>query len=147
MNLIPFENIQISSPLKKEEILRRIAGQLQHTTQFGNAFHKDSLKKYEGFVTSNEFKFRRILKSGMNSFIPIIHGKIETESTKSSIFIKIRLHPFVYIMTTFLTLFGLFVFFLNPSLIGLLFPFVPYALSLVFYNIESKMAKDDLIQF
>ena len=75
MNLIPFENIEIKSPLTKSEVENAIKSNIAWTTELGISFTKKSTLDYEGFVENGTFKIRRILKSGRNSFIPIVTGK------------------------------------------------------------------------
>jgi hypothetical protein len=78
----------LQSNRQKEEILNAVSGKLEHTKIFGLAFHKDSWKQYEGFTDQNRFKFRRILKTGMNSFIPIVQGDVRPIDDGSLINIK-----------------------------------------------------------
>ena len=106
MNLLPFENLKIESPLTRLEIENAIKNNITLNTELGLSFSKNSMKDYEGFVDDNKFKFRRILKSGMNSFIPIISGVIEQKENGSQIELKLRLHKIIIIFAVIMTLFS-----------------------------------------
>ena len=147
MNFKLYENIEIISSLKKESILSRISGQLEYTTLFGNAFHKKSWKKYEGFVDNSGFKFRRILKYGANSFILIVQGGVKQTTYECIIRVKLRLHNIVYILLGIITLISLSIFFMESGWTEILFVLFPYLFCLFFYYHESKLVKDDLKSF
>ena len=182
--LIPYEKIELTSSRNTNEIKSGIGLKLEWTETFGMAFHKKSFKKYEGWIINNEFKFRRILKSGNNSFIPIVSGKIIQENQSSKIEVDIRFHKFAYILLVCFIVFSVLLIGLdlfpsqnNDILInsdiqienirkilnedkyseyfskeeasrnigsGLFFIILPYIVSLIFFNIESKLVKDDL---
>lgn len=105
MNFIPFENITISSPLTNGEIEDVIKHTIESNTKLGLTFTKDSIKEYEGFVGNKNFRIRRILKSGINSFIPIVSGSIHKKENGSKIQLKLRLHKIVSILAIVMTLF------------------------------------------
>lgn len=114
MNLVPFENIEIRSPLSKSEVLNTVRRNIEWTTNLGMTFTKNSLREYEGYIESNAFKIRRILKGGMNSFIPIVSGTvIEHENNSSRIILKLRLHKVVIIFCIVMTVFAGFLFIIN----------------------------------
>lgn len=146
MIFAPFENIKITSTLSKKEIIERVRSRVEYTSQFGMSFQKGSFKDYDGYVNENEFKFRRILKSGRNSFIPTVYGKIENNSGYSIILMQIRFHPIVYILLIFLTVFCGSFLFVNLSIGNFLFFLFPYIFCIVFYNMESKLLKNELIK-
>jgi hypothetical protein len=107
MNLLPFQNIEIDSPLRKSEIESSIKNNIAWTTELGMSFTKNSLREYEGFVENGTFKIRRILKSGRNSFIPIVTGTISGSGNNGSrIRLKLRLHKVVMILAIVMTLFS-----------------------------------------
>ena len=184
ISLIPFEKLTLTSDRKLEEIQSSIGSRLEWTETFGMAFHKKSFRKYEGWIKNGEFKFRRILKSGRNSFIPIVSGKICQDSERVKIDTRIEFHKFVSIFLIGYISFALIMFALNISsrqsndtiietipeienvkeLLGeekyneifqqkeqssnsgfsLLFVIVPYLISVIFFNIESRIVKNDL---
>jgi hypothetical protein len=107
MNLLPFQSIEIDSPLRKSEIESSIKNNIAWTTELGMSFTKNSLREYEGFVENGTFKIRRILKSGRNSFIPIVTGTISGSGNNGSrIRLKLRLHKVVMILAIVMTLFS-----------------------------------------
>tara|TARA_B100000809_G_C14747534_1_gene390872 strand:- start:54 stop:500 length:447 start_codon:yes stop_codon:yes gene_type:complete len=142
MNFLPYENIQLISPLDKGLVLSKINNQLEETRLFGFAFHKGSWKKYEGFIENDNFKFRRILKSGSNSFIPIVQGQIVNTEKGSLIKLKIRLHKFVYALLIIMSIISLTSF--TFSLSGILFLVAPYLICTFLFIYESKIMKTDL---
>jgi len=184
ISLIPFEKLTLTSDRKLDEIQSSLGNRLEWTETFGMAFHKKSFRKYEGWIKNGEFKFRRILKSGRNSFIPIVTGKICEESEKVKINARIEFHKFVSIFLICFIFFALIMFALDISsrqsndtiietiseienvkeLLGeekyneiftkkeqsndigfsLLFVIVPYFISVIFFNIEARIVKNDL---
>ena len=106
MNLLPFENIEIESPLTKNEIENVIKNNIVWNTDLGMTFTKNPIREYEGFIDNGTFKLRRIFKKGMNSFVPIVTGTIsDSENCVSRIGLKLRLHKFVSIFYIVVTIF------------------------------------------
>ena len=124
ISLMPYESIELTSSFNIDEIKSVLGNKLEWTEMFGLAFHKKSFKKYEGWINNDEFKFRRILKSGSNSFIPIVSGKIIRENQNSKIEVNIRFHRFVNIF---------------------LICFIAFALLLIGLNLFSSQNNDILI--
>jgi hypothetical protein len=106
MNLFPFENIVISSPLSENEIKNSLKNNIEWNTELGMTFNKNSIRDYEGFVQGGKFKIRRILKSGINSFIPIVTGDVVEKVNGSQIELKFRLHKSVAILAIIFTIFS-----------------------------------------
>jgi hypothetical protein len=107
MNLLPFENIEIESPLTESETENAIKKNIAWTTDLGMTFTKNSIREYEGFIDNGTFKIRRILKSGMNSFIPIVTGTIsDSGNSGSRIGLKLRLHKVVMTLAIVMTIFS-----------------------------------------
>jgi len=106
MNLLPFENIDYDSPLTENEVRTSISNNVAWNTKLGLTFTKNTIMEYEGFVDTENFKIRRILKSGRNSFIPTVTGKISKKSGGTKIELKLRLHKVVMIFAVLMTLFS-----------------------------------------
>ena len=106
MNFLPFENIEFDCALTKTEIENRVRNKIAWNTELGITFTKDPMKDYEGFVDQDTFKIRRVLKSGMNSFIPKASGTITKQTSSSKVELKIRLHKMVVIFMVFAMLFS-----------------------------------------
>ena len=105
MNLLPFEKLELKSSLTENEILTKLKNDVEENTVLGLTFTTNSNKDYEGFVNNNTFKIRRILKSGMNSFIPTVSGIIIENKTGTKIRIKIQLHKVISIFLIVMTMF------------------------------------------
>ena len=144
MNLLPFENRSIDSHLSLADVKLSIEGNIALTTVFGIASSKNTSREYEGYIQQHSFKLRRVLKSGQNSFIPIVSGDITEHNDGSQIELKFRLHPYVYLIVVAMTLFSLFLVITSFSMIGVLMLFAPYVVSTVFYTIEMKVVKTKL---
>lgn len=106
MTLLPFENVKLYSTLSQNEVENTIKNNIAWNKELGITFTKNSLKDYEGFVENRTFKIRRILKFGVNSFIPIVSGNISQTSNGSIIELKLRLHKIVMVFTIIFTLFS-----------------------------------------
>ncbi len=145
ISLIPYEKLRITSLVELEDIKTSLGNKLEWTEIFGMSFHKTSDKKYEGWIRNKEFKLRRILKGGINSFIPIVSGKIFQETDKLKVSMTIKLHWFVSFFLLAFIIFSLILFDTDNIRFSLLFMILPYFISVVFFNIESKIVKADLI--
>lgn len=106
MNLLPFENIVIFSPLSKNEIKNSLKNNIEWNTELGMTFNKNAIRDFEGFVKGGKFKIRRILKSGINSFIPIVTGHIIDNINGSKIELRLKLHKVVTILAIVFTIFS-----------------------------------------
>jgi hypothetical protein len=106
MNLLPFENIVIFSPLSKNEIKNSLKNNIEWNTELGMTFNKNAIRDFEGFVKGGKFKIRRILKSGINSFIPIVTGHIIDNINGSKIELRLKLNKVVTILAIVFTIFS-----------------------------------------
>tara|TARA_R110002051_G_C8403527_1_gene448937 strand:- start:60 stop:521 length:462 start_codon:yes stop_codon:yes gene_type:complete len=145
MNFTPFENTELLSSLKKVEITEIINNNIEFTPKLGLTFKKNTNKHYEGIITEDIFKIRRILKSGKNSFIPIVYGKISEFEKGTLIRMKLRLHPIITLFLIVFTVFsGSLLFFGTLNWHNLLMFILPYFMCTVFFNYESNIIKTDL---
>jgi len=112
-NLIPYDSLTITSSMKKDEIITTLNSNISRNTNFAQVYNRNSSKDYEGFLTDKEFRIRRIMKIGYNSFIPIVIGKFQKQ--ENEILITIRPHKFVLIFMGFIVLFGLSMFILTSN--------------------------------
>ena len=103
--LIPYYEGTIESNLSKEEIKVKLLLELDIVEKFTYSVRRDTFKDYEGFIKGDKFQFRRILKSGRNSFIPTVQGILKQSTDKTKILINVQLNKFV---SAFLLLFCLF---------------------------------------
>ena len=103
--LIPYYEGTIESNLSKEEIKVKLLLELDIVEKFTYSVRRDTFKDYEGFIKGDKFEFRRILKSGRNSFIPTVQGILKQSTDKTKILINVQLNKFV---SAFLLLFCLF---------------------------------------
>ena len=143
MNLFPFENIVIDSPLTKSEIENAVKSNVAWNTELGMSFTKNSSREYEGFTDDGAFKIRRILKSGQNSFIPIVSGTIsENGNNGSKVELKLRLHKLVMFIMTLFPVLIITNFLSSGSLMQPLLFGVFYLIAMYFYNYEADIVKD-----
>lgn len=84
-NLIPFKKGVLVSKMDCYNIESTIKRNIEWAENLGLYYHRESHKKYEGFVKGNSFRFRRIIKFGHNSFIPILSGNCETNDEETYI--------------------------------------------------------------
>lgn len=96
MRIFPNKNIEILSPLKKDEVIEKFKQNIEYTDRFGimGIRHK-SFRDYEGYIDNDKIKFRRILKVGANSFIPQMCGLISETENQTSIKLNARLHKVI----------------------------------------------------
>ncbi len=116
MTLLPFENIEIESPLTEGEIENAIKNNVAWRTEFRPSIAQNSYHEFEGFVDSGTFKIRRILKWGRTPFIPLVTGTISKSGNGSKVQLKFRLHKFVMRFLIVMTIFHSIMFL--PSLIS-----------------------------
>lgn len=145
MNFTPFENTELISSLKKDKIAEIINENIEHSPELGLTFKKNSYKYYEGIITDHKFKIRRILKSGINSFIPIVYGEISELEKGTLVEMKLRLYPTIKLFLIVFTIFSGSLLFLGAfTWNGILLFIAPYLMSTVFFNYESNSVKTDL---
>ncbi|MDR0316243.1 MAG: hypothetical protein LBH97_05010, partial [Treponema sp.] len=94
MNFLPWENIEYTTKLTKEEIINQINNVVEPKGVFW-IFKKYSYgKPYDGEIFENRFKIRRITWY-RNSFFPIIEGNILENEEQRTVNIKMRYTYFV----------------------------------------------------
>ena len=111
--LLPFDNFIIESSMDKKEVLQRLLSNIEINENF-NSGKKSSFKSYEGYITEQGFQFRRILKKGINSFIPVVIGSFDNQRN-NAIRVKIRLNKFVLIFLSIFILFDIGLFFASSN--------------------------------
>lgn len=103
----PSKTIEFTTPLKKEEVINKLNSNLDQTEDFGIiGVRRQSFRNYEDFIKDDSIQFRRILKNGANSFIPLFKGSIETKGNKTSIKLHADLHIFVKVLLTIMKCFA-----------------------------------------
>jgi hypothetical protein len=143
MNLLPFENIEIESPLSKSEVVNTVRRNIEWKTDLGMTFTKNSFREYEGYTENNTFKLRRILKSGINTFIPIVTGTVlDFDNDSSRIVLKLRLHKGVMIFGVVMTIFAGIL--LVTSLLSSPLPYISSEEYLKELSIDEQLKKDIL---
>ena len=144
MNLLPYTRKELTSSLEREVFLSRIKSQLEPTEIFGISFSKKSTKNYEGFINGNHFKFRRILKSGRNSFIPIVDGVIENNVNGCILHITIKFHRLLYILLSAFLVFQIILLLTAPSFTGLFILIATYIIPVIVFNNELRAVVSNL---
>jgi len=113
IKLIPCESFTLKTYLSKDEIISRLNSKIDYNKKLSYIPNKNTYKEYEGYTTTNGFVIRRIWKNLRNSFIPLIIGEFGNKSHQ--IDIKIRPAKFVIIFSVFISVFGLFMFFMSSD--------------------------------
>jgi len=119
MNLIPVHTEILVSSLTSQEVVRR----LDVVTK--DIYNQDveefqPLKKFNGKVNKSSFHLSLGVESG-ETFLPLIHGKIDPTSTGSILFLKYTLFPgavfFLYFWLLVTLMIGLFFLMVEKDLI------------------------------
>lgn len=96
MRICPNRNIEILSTLSKDEVIDKFRLNIEFTERLRiMGIRHQSFRDYEGHINNDKVLFRRILKSGMNSFIPQISGVISESDSGTKIQLNARLHKVV----------------------------------------------------
>jgi hypothetical protein len=152
MTFLPWENVEYSTKLTKDEIINRINNVVEPKGVFW-IFKKYSYgKPYDGEIYENGFKISRIIFY-RNPFSPIIEGNIFENEERRTISIKMRCIKFVI---GFMSIwFGVVLFLLlitiitaksviniMPSIIGILIIiFLGYIIMIGAFKFESIKSK------
>jgi hypothetical protein len=90
------KNIELLSTLTKDEVIEKISQNIEYVGELRiTGIRHNSFRNYEGYINKDEIKFRRILKSGANSFIPQISGRITDMDNKTYLQLNARLHKVI----------------------------------------------------
>lgn len=96
MSICPNKTIELLSTLTKDEVIEKISRNMEYVESFRiSGMRHNSFRDYEGNINRDEIKFRRILKSGANSFIPQISGRITELDDKTYLRLNARLHKVI----------------------------------------------------
>lgn len=134
MNIFPYDKFEINTSLSINEALSKINESIVPP-------NRNSDKDFEGQVDRNEFEFSRILKSGRNSFIPIVNGKVKDSINGCTVKVTIRLNYAVYLLMTFFILFDLSLIYFSFNWSNVFFLAIAYLLPTFFFNIETNTVK------
>lgn len=100
MKFIPYEKYHLKTTLAPNEVLKRLANNIEPTNIFRDNFFKTETKKaYVGDINNNTFEISRVI-TGRNSWLPIIEGYVTKNEIGSIIHMKMQFHPLVLIFTT-----------------------------------------------
>jgi hypothetical protein len=101
MKFLPFDSIIYKTKLKEEEVKKRLANNVAATKYMGLVISNvDYDKPYRGTIDGNSFAIRRRIQY-RNSFVPTLHGLIESDYVDTIIRIKMRLRIFVMLFLIF----------------------------------------------
>ena len=137
MNLLPYENIEYTTPFSATEVKEIIANNIA----LSSGLNKNSIYDYEGHMEGNSFTIRRILKSYRNSYLPTATGVISKYGTGSRIELKLRLHKVIYIFTIVISLF-LLLHFIMPFIASANYEYDPQILE----SLDDEVLKESLRQ-
>jgi hypothetical protein len=97
VKLLPFHRFEITSPLRREEVLAAISSRLEERKWFAVRMPgAQNDERFEGAVTADSFNITRIM-GYRNSFAPVIDGKVHEAGRFSRIVITMQLHIVVLI--------------------------------------------------
>lgn len=100
-NILPFENYIITTILSVDEVLKRIADNIQQKQSFSfTTFSPNYTKPYTGQIIGTTFTMIRNINY-RNSFLPIIKGQITTHLGQTQVNIKMRPSTVVLIFISF----------------------------------------------
>lgn len=143
MKFLPIENIVYKSSLKEDELIERLAKQVEFRNTFIN---HDSRKFFEGQIVNNKFEIERKINY-RNSFLPKILGAIETDTDGTKIYVNMKLNVFAKIFSIiwcgFMLLLGIVllsknIFELQPFYMIVFL----YIMTMVFFKFESIKSKE-----
>jgi hypothetical protein len=99
MKLLPYENIEILSPLSPPEAQSALKREVKSLKLSGFGFASSEEHAYfDGFLENYQFKFNRKINY-RNSFLPTISGSINSDLMGSRVVAKMRLAPVVSIFS------------------------------------------------
>lgn len=115
-------------------------------------------KPYEGRIEDDDFKLNRIIDYAMNSFLPVIEGKIQRDSKGTIVHIRMRMMNVVLIYWILCMLFAIYLTFafatmteypgFDPlALIGVGFLIFGYLLAFFSFKYESRKSIKDLAEY
>ncbi len=100
-NILPFENYILKTKLSVDEVLNRLADNIQKEQGFVfSNFNNNYTKSYSGQIIGMTFRMSRNINY-RNSFLPVITGQISTCIGQTQISIKMRPVTFVLIFISF----------------------------------------------
>jgi hypothetical protein len=158
MKFLPYENIIYKTRLRQDEVIRRLAENLEPRKSRNSLFgDRGPAKTYEGEIAGSTFHIQRIIYQ-RNSWLPVISGVVEKEPDGTVIKLKMQLSIFVIIFSclwcggvligcvfaacNMFTASGFRPVLLGPFAMLVLF----YAMTMIFFKRESIRSKKDLRQ-
>ena len=158
MKFLPYDDIEIYSPLSPAQIQSILEQEVTKQKPFGFGFKSSASDPYfYGFTGNHQFKLHRNI-SYRNSFLPTITGSISNDLSGSKIVAKMRLTTFVLIFISFwLTGVLTACIFMTTKSVSegnygaeILVPFgmllFGYGLSMGAFHYEARKAKEKLLE-
>jgi hypothetical protein len=100
-NVLPFENYVVTTSLSVDEVVNRIAHNIEPRKKFNfSSFSRNYSKPYTGEINSTTFTMTRNINY-RNSFLPIIKGQIIPFPGRTQISMKMRPTIFALIFISF----------------------------------------------
>lgn len=102
MNLVPFENFQITTKLDPAAARSRLAEEVGPAGSLFSSYTRSSgpIRYFSSFIMNEQFEIRRNINC-RNSFLPQMTGTITKDMFGSKIHIKMRPHGVVVAFMTF----------------------------------------------
>ena len=99
--VLPFENYVLTTKLSADEVLKRVADNIQQRQGFSfSTFNSNYTKPYTGQIIGTTFTMNRNINY-RNSFLPVITGHVKTFLGQTQVNIKIRPVTLVLIFISF----------------------------------------------
>ena len=145
MLFIPYKKLTMQSKLTPDELTKRLHENTENYLGFRFDNYSKSSKRFVGKLGERTFDIRPVFE-GRNSFIPFVHGIMESSATGSKITLSMRLHYVVAIVLTAMIAFIIFSVtkYREPS--GLLFIFFIYIMAIGFFNVDYTKTKNALLK-
>ncbi|HZH86580.1 MAG TPA: hypothetical protein VFD77_04635 [Brumimicrobium sp.] len=103
MKIIPFERVELKSPLPIQEVsdllYQSIRPKRDIITNFSFRSSKND-KVFEGVILDDKFKIQRIINM-RNSFLPQITGEIYADKNGTKLMADLKIHKFVLVFMIF----------------------------------------------
>lgn len=143
MLLIPYKKLTFHSALSNNILTSRLQENTENYSGFRFDNYSKSSKLFVGKVGERTFDIRPVYQ-GRNSFIPYVHGVIESSAVGSKITLTMRLHYAVGVGLTALVAFMIYSVIKYRELNGLLFISFIYLMTVGFFNVDYVKTKKAL---
>ncbi len=141
IHLIPFISYEVTSSLSTKEIKETFLSSINLLESL-SLTKINSYKEFEGVISENKFKFRRISKFGYSAFLPILSCVMREENNQIYLTVDIRFHFIVNMFLSFVIfIILLFLFMGQFTTLILIFPLL---IAMFLFNMETSILIEQL---